>query len=177
MEFATFEAIRHGHAKLELVEPLNWQLKGSRLRATHRLRSVLTVPITLVVAVPIFESHRPTFVIHDGAPGKNNACRLDVRGSHRNRRTDRRRWINQSHLHVWRDDYQEAHAIDPLPPWPPTWFQDQDTEITSQQLRELFEMFCQCFHVKLGDAYHWTDPLALIPLPQTATTEDGDVIP
>lgn len=177
MEFATFEAIRQGHAGLELNEGLGWELKGTRVRAAHRLRSALSVPITLVAAMGTDDYHRPTFLIHDGAAGANNACRLDVRGSHYNRRTDQRRWINQSHLHLWRDDCRDAHAVDPLPPWPPPWFQDHDTQITSGQLKELFEMFCLMFHVKLGDAYAWGDPLALVPQPQTATTENGDVIP
>ena len=177
MELATFEAIRLGDANLDLNERLAWELKGTRLRATHRLRSVLTVPVTLVALVGTFDPHRPTFVIHDGAAGKNNACRLDVRGTHRNRRTDQKVWTNQSHLHLWRDDCLEAHAVDPIPPWPPEWFQDDDTEVTSEQLREIFEMFCQMFHVKLGDAYDWRDPLALIPDVPTVTTEDGDVIP
>jgi hypothetical protein len=177
MELATFEAIRQGDAKLELNQPIDWELKGTRLRSTHRLRSALSVPVTLVAAVGTFDPHRPTFIVHDGGQGKNNACRLDVRGTHRNRRTDHKCWINQSHLHLWRDDCLEAHAVDPFPPWPPAWFQDHDTQITSEQLRELFEMFCQMFHVKLGDGYDWTDPLVLIPQAQTATTEDGDVIP
>lgn len=177
MEFATFEAIRQGDARLELNEHLNWELKGTRIRATHRLRSVLSVPITLVVAVSMLDPSRPTFIIHDGAAGRNNACRLDIRGSHYNRRTDRRRWVHESHLHLWREDCQDAHAVDPFPPWPPTWFQDHDTQITSEQIRELFEMFCRMFHVKLGSAYDWADPLALISQAQALKTEDGDVIP
>jgi hypothetical protein len=177
VELATFEAIRQGHAKLELNEPLEWELKGTRLRSTRRLRSSLSVPVTLVAAVGTFDTHRPTFLIHDGASGRNNACRLDVRGSHWNRRTDQRHWTNQSHLHLWRDDCQDAHAVDPEPPWPPTWFQEHDTLISSEQLRELFEMFCLMFHVRLGEAYDWADPLVLVPNAQIATTEDGDVIP
>lgn len=179
MEFATFEAIRLGIARLELNQPVNWELKGTRLRSTHRLRSTLTVPITLVLAVGTSDPYRPTFVIHDGGQGKNNACRLDVRGTHRNRRTDQKSWVNQSHLHVWRDDCQEAHAVDPFPPWPPAWFRDDDsdTKITSEQLRELFETFCRMFRVTLGDAYDWRDPLVMIPQPSPVVTEDGDVIP
>ena len=38
-------------------------------------------------------------------------------------------------------------------------------------------MFCQMFHVKLGDTYGWTDPLALVAPQEGPTTEDGDVIP
>lgn len=177
MERATFEAILQGHAKLELNQPLDWQLVGTRVRAKHRLKSALSVPVTLVAAVGTFETHRPTFLIHDGAPGKNNACRLDVRGSHANLRTDRRRWTNQTHLHVWRDDCQEWHAVDPIAPWPPSWFQDADNQITSEQLREIFEMFCQMFSVTLGSEYQWVDPLTLVPQPPTATTGNGDVIP
>jgi hypothetical protein len=129
VEFATFEAIRHGDAKLELNEPLDWELKGTRLRSTHGLRSALSVPVALVAAVGTFDTHRPTFLIHDGASGRNNACRLDVRGSHWNRRTDQRHWTNQSHLHLWRDDCQDAHAVDPEPSWPPTWFQEHDSNL------------------------------------------------
>ncbi len=177
MDGATCEAIQRGDAKLELLETLDWRVVGTRVRASHRLKTVLSVPITLFAGIPIAEPHRPTFLIRDGQPKRNIACRLDVRGSHFNRRTDSRMWINQTHLHEWRDPYKDAHAVDPPPPWPPEWFRDDDTKVTSDQLRELFEMFCRMFHVKLGGAYHWVDPLKFIGSTEPVSTEDGDVIP
>jgi hypothetical protein len=62
-------------------------------------------------------------------------------------------------------------------PWPPVGFQDSDEMVTSAQLEQIFEVFCQMFHVKLGGTYHWVDPLLLIPKSQPPVTEDGDVIP
>lgn len=177
MNSATFEAIRRGDAKLTLSEPLDWKRKGSQLRATHRVKTVLSNPITVVASLLADRPYRPTFLIHDGAPGKNNACRLDLRSSHTNRRTDGRHWERETHLHLWRDDRHEAHAVDPFQPWPPTWFREDDTQITSEQLKELFETFCRMFHVELGGTYHWVDPLPLITSQPVITTEDGDVVP
>lgn len=178
MDGATFEAIQRGDAKLELREPLDWKVIGTRVRASHRLKTVLSVPITLFAGIPLAEAHRPTFLIRDDGQRKRNiACRLDVRGTHTNRRTDSAAWVNRTHLHVWRDVCGAAHAIDPPPPWPPPWFRDDATNITSDQLRELFETFCRLFHVKLSAPYDWSDPLPLIGEAEALTTEDGDVVP
>lgn len=177
MQSATFEAIWRGDAKLELLEPLAWNRTDPKVRATNRLKSVLSVPITLVAQFTLVAPHRPSFLIHDGAAGRNNACRLDVRGSHLNRRTDGHAWKNETHLHLWRDDCHEAHAVNPPAPWPPDEYRDDDTQITSEQFRQLFESFCRIVHVKLGGTYTWVDPLELIAETEAAFTEDGDVIP
>ena len=177
MDNATFEAIRRGDAQLELRESFEWLLSATRVRGDRRLHTVLSSPLTIFVGVSVATPWAPTFLIRDGESGPNNACRLDVRGTHWNRRTDRRRWDHESHLHIWRDDLgNHYHAVDPYLPWPPD-FDDSASTITPAELEHMFDLFCRMFHVKYGPNYQWVDPLSQIAQAPVVTTPAGDVIP
>jgi hypothetical protein len=80
--------------------------------------------------------------------------RLDVNGTHTNRTTDRERWRQSTHKHVWSEAHHDAVAYTPadIPAVP-------FTDVTGSQLRDVFEAFLRECQIEMRGAYRWSDPI------------------
>lgn len=76
--------------------------------------------------------------------GSHRIAGIDVGGGHENRHTDRNRWVNATHEHVWTDLCHGTWAVE-LNAFP-------------DDIRRAFPAFCNKFNVQFSGT--WADPPA-----------------
>lgn len=179
MNEATRCLILDGKAGLRLTHELRWTYDDGYATAGVRLRNNQGLWLMLVVKIPLDSPGKMSVLIHDDSKGANNALRLDVRGSHKNKKIDYRSWTKVTHLHLFRDQHADKHAIDP-PGWPPhpDWDEDRPVAWDPQEPEIIFSYFRDlCAVASPAEGPAWRAPALELADDDINRTPDGEEIP
>lgn len=165
MDDALFAYLRSGKADLQISAPVVWRARPPCVRGEAPVSN--NVGRRLVVGMQICRLFKPAVYLMDVTTGRH-AWRLDVAGSHSNRRTNGEVWVNRNHVNVWRDDIGDKHAVDP---WFPLRIGDPGIGVGQSDLRGIFEDFCRGSAIDLGQTDPWSEP----PVGPNESDLEGDV--
>lgn len=144
------EAVFDPTARLALQVPVLWKDRPGTVRAEMAVSNVRALPLLVGMQVTKAKPWKPTAYL---MLENEQLRRLDINGSHTNRTLPREQWVQRTHKHVWSEAHHDAVAYTPgdIPAV-------ALSNVTGEQLREIFEAFLAECHIETRGAYRWSDP-------------------
>lgn len=177
MQSAVVSSIKAIKAGLSLDGELTWKAKPTTAEFQVSLRNNMGRPLRVIGQQAYSKPHTIVFLITDATDRSANIYRLCVRGKHVNRSSDGKRWLPGSHLHEWTREHRCEHAQDPWRPWPlGQWSDTAMQPLSSEQMRDLFDVFCGMLGISCNVETFWVDPPSLEER-KFITLVDGEEVP
>jgi Family of unknown function (DUF6978) len=144
------EAVFDPSARLVLQVPVRWKDRPGTVRGEMAVSNVRALPLLVGMQVTKDKPWKPTVYL---MLENEQLRRLDINGSHTNRIPPREQWVRRTHKHLWSEAHHDAIAYTPsdIPGV-------AVSNVTGEQLREVFEAFLAECHIETRGAYRWSDP-------------------
>lgn len=140
-------------AGLRITSPISWNTKSVTWRwfevGVHN-----DLGVALVLHMQVNQRTPERYSIHLRS-GPDHLRRLDIRGSHANKDSERRIWNWETHKHRWTDEFGDGWA------YTPDGIPADGDAVAPQEYRAVFEAFCDECAIMIET--QWIEPVVAAP--------------